>query len=255
MDAGTHAYWLEQTEADVPVTNHWLSAEEISRFAGLRVEKRRRDWRLGRWTAKRAVSSWLNIADDVHFSAEIEIRAAASGAPEVFLFNQLAAISISLSHRGGRALCVVGSREASLGCDLEVVELRDRSFLTEFFSASEQNLVDQAPAEEQPLLATLLWSAKESALKALKVGLRLETTRLDVIPTYTPQRRADGAHPSADIAWLPLSVNRINEQILYGWWRCANNMVRTVVFNPYSHAVRILSTKPPSAVVAIGGVN
>jgi 4'-phosphopantetheinyl transferase len=232
MDASTHAYWLEQTEADVPLSNHWLSAGEMSRFASLRFEKRRREWRLGRWTAKRAVASCLNIPDDVTFLTEIEIRAAASGTPEVFLFEQRANVSISLSHRTGLALCVVGLSEPSLGCDLELVEPRDKSFLADFFTANEQNLVAQAPAEEQPALATLLWSAKESALKALHVGLRLETTCLDVSPTYTSQYRGDGAHQGADIAWSPLSLYRTDDQILNGWWRCANNMVRTVVFNP-----------------------
>jgi 4'-phosphopantetheinyl transferase len=232
MDASTHAYWLEQTEADVPLNSRWFSAVEMSRFESLPFEKRQRDWRLGRWTAKRAVASCLKIPNDVYLFAEIEIRAAPSGAPYVLFFNQPAAISISLSHRAGYALCVVGSSRASLGCDLELVEPRDRSFLADFFTENEQNLVAQAPADEQPLLATLLWSAKESALKALHVGLRLETTCLDVCPTYISRRWMDGADQNADIAWLPLSLHKSDGQVLSGCWRCANNMVRTVVFNP-----------------------
>jgi len=232
MDAGTHTYWLEQTEADVPLSNDWLSAGEISRFATVRFEKRRRDWRLGRWTAKRAVASCLNILNDVDLFAEIEIRAAPSGAPCVFFFNRPAAVSISLSHCAGYALCVVGSPRASLGCDLEAVESRDHSFATDFFTGNEQDLVHSASADERPLLTTLVWSAKESALKALHVGLRLETTCLEVIPAYSSQHDADRAHEGADIAWLPLSLHRSNGQILRGCWRCANHMVRTVVFNP-----------------------
>jgi 4'-phosphopantetheinyl transferase len=237
MDASTHAYWLEQTEADVPLSSHWLSAEEMSRFATLSFEKRQRDWTLGRWTAKRAVASCLQIPNDVDLLAEIEIRASPSGAPYVFFFDQPAAVSISLSHSAGCALCVVGSSEASLGCDLELVEPRDRSFVSDFFTQNEQDLLAQAPADEQPMLATLFWSAKESALKALHVGLRFETTCLDVSPTYTAEHWMSGVDEGADIAWLPLSLHRSDGQILGGCWRCANNMVRTIVFRPWPDGV------------------
>ena len=37
----------------------WLSAAEIDQMTGLRFPKRRREWRLGRWTAKHAVAACL----------------------------------------------------------------------------------------------------------------------------------------------------------------------------------------------------
>jgi 4'-phosphopantetheinyl transferase len=114
---------------------------------------------------------------------------------------------------------------------MELVELRDHSFLTDFFTMDEQRLVDRAPADTRPLLTTLLWSAKESALKAFHVGLRLSTTSLEVDPAdaamWWPER-----WPSVNCAdWSSLSVRGIGAGILRGWWRCTNNMVRTVVFN------------------------
>jgi len=224
------AYWLEQTETDVPAESRWLSAEEMSRLAGLRFGKRRADWRLGRWTAKRAVASCLNLSVNVHSLQDIEIRAAPSGAPEVFLFNQRAAVRLSLSHCAGKALCVVALSGASLGCDLELVESRDDSFVTDFFTANEQKLLDRASADERPMLATLLWSAKESALKALHVGLRLSTTCLEVSPTDASLRVAKRPSQENWTGWSPLSLRGVGGRILHGWWRCANNMVRTVVF-------------------------
>jgi 4'-phosphopantetheinyl transferase len=232
MTSPTYAYWLEQSEADVPVGDQWLSGREISRFATLRFEKRQRDWVLGRWTAKRAVASCLSIPNDVDLLAEIEIRAAPSGAPYVFFFNQPAAVSISLSHCGGHALCVVGSSRASLGCDLELVEPRDRSFVTDFFTENEQNLLAQAPADEQPVLATLVWSAKESALKALQVGLRVSTASLDVSFTDGTCQLREYSGQNGRTDWSPLSLRCADGRSLRGWWRCTNNVVRTVVFNP-----------------------
>ena len=38
-------YWLEQTEADIPAKNDWLSPNEAVRLNGMRFAKRRADWR------------------------------------------------------------------------------------------------------------------------------------------------------------------------------------------------------------------
>lgn len=232
------AYWLEQTEADVPAGNHWLSAGEQFCLGHLRFEKRRTDWRLGRWTAKRAVASFLNLPTDDHFQDDIEIRAMPSGAPEVFLFNQKAGVSLSLSHRAGKALCVVGLSKAALGCDLEVIERRDPSFVTDFFTANEQRLIHRSPPDAQPMLATLLWSAKESALKALRVGLRLNTTSLDV--SFTDDALIEGKYSRQDdcAVWSPLLLRCNGGKVLRGCWRCANDVVRTVVFNPSETELR-----------------
>src|SRR5437660_665235 len=52
-------HWLEQRGSDVPPQDDWLSAAELMRLAGMRVEKRRVDWRLGRWTAKAAIAAHM----------------------------------------------------------------------------------------------------------------------------------------------------------------------------------------------------
>lgn len=226
------AYWLEQTEADMPAESRWLSAGEMSRLVDMRFCKRRADWRLGRWTAKRAVASCLNLSVDERSLQDIEIQATPSGAPELLLFSQQADVTLSLSHRAGKALCVVALSGASLGCDLELVELRDDSFVADFFTASEQKLIERSPANERPVLTTLLWSAKESALKALRVGLRLSTTCLEVSPTDALLHAAKQSSQHRCNGWSPLSLRGIGGRSLHGWWRCANNIVRTVIFQP-----------------------
>lgn len=227
----TDIYWLEQTEHDVPTGNQWLGTAETLRFASLRFQKRRTDWSLGRWTAKRAVASFLSLPIDVRSLRDIELRASSSGTPEVFLFNQRAAVNVSISHCAGKALCVVGLSGASLGCDLELVESRDRSFLTDYFTTNEQQMVERALADERPLLTTLLWSAKESALKALRVGLRLSTTSLELDPVDVAASSAICWKSRNCANWSPLLIRRFGGGILRGWWRCRNDMVRTVAFN------------------------
>ncbi len=229
--------WLEQTESDVPAGNQWLSAGEILCLSGLRFAKRRADWLLGRWTAKRAVVARLNLSADLCALANIEIQAAPSGAPEVFLFNQQADITISLSHRSGRAACSVALSRTSLGCDLELVEPRSPEFVADYFTPNERSLVKFAPQEEQSLLVTLCWSAKESALKALQVGLRLDTNCMDVNPFGNPPPAVLGRQHSTPVSllaptpaeWRPLRVRYADAQIFHGWWRHADDMVRTVI--------------------------
>ena len=111
----TEVYWLEQTEADVPARNDWLSENEAARLGSLRFAKRRRDWRLGRWTAKLAMAAYRNLPGDSQTLRDVEIRPALSGAPEVVFAGQPAPVTISLSHCDGIAVCAVAPSSVTLG--------------------------------------------------------------------------------------------------------------------------------------------
>ena len=173
-------YWLEQTESEVPPGNEWLSGNEIILLEGLHIAKRRADWRLGRWTAKCAVAAYLKLRVPPACMAEIEISARPSGAPRVMLATGPAPAEISLSHRGGIAMCAVAGQDAAIGCDLEIVETHSPAFIRDYFTDEEQMEIARAPASGQPSLVAALWSAKESALKALQEGLRLDTRTASV---------------------------------------------------------------------------
>jgi len=217
-------HWLEQTSANLPAADDWLSAGEAMRLSAMRFAKRRGDWRLGRWTAKRAVSFYLNLPADPQSLARIEIRPASSGAPEVFLGNVPAPVTISISHREGRAACAIAGPLVGLGCDLEIVEPRSDAFAADYFTAAEQTWVARAPAADQPRLLALLWSAKESVLKALREGLRLDTRRVTVDPI--------DARPSAGAnSWRPLAAQYAGQDF-HGWWQQAGKLVRTMVAAP-----------------------
>ncbi len=217
-------YWLEQTESDVPDHNDWLGPHETACLAALRFLKRRSDWRLGRWTAKQALAACLNLPTNLPAHANLEIRAASSGAPEVFLHGQPADAAISLSHRAGTAMCTVGPPGSNFGCDLEMVEARSPAFVDDYFTADEQALIADTPLPERALLLALLWSAKESALKALRVGLRLDTRCISVKPSRV-------THPlsAGPTAWYPLNIRYSSTQTFSGWWRVETDLVRTVV--------------------------
>jgi 4'-phosphopantetheinyl transferase len=216
-------YWLEQTEADVPPENDWLSASEATLLNGMRFAKRRGDWRLGRWTAKRALASlWKSPASPLAL-AEIEIRPAPGGAPEVVLSKSPVAVSISLSHRGGSAMCAVSLSGGMLGCDLEIIEPRTEAFVADYFVSEERELIASARVPERFQLVALLWSGKESALKALRTGLRLDTRSVVVMPLE------DSLNVNG---WSPLQVRCSEGGVFDGWWQRANNVLRTLVADP-----------------------
>jgi 4'-phosphopantetheinyl transferase len=233
----TEVYWLEQTEANLPATNDWLSESEAVHLDSLRFEKRRKDWRLGRWTAKLAVVAYRNLRGHSQTLRDVEIRPAASGAPDVFFAGQPAPVTISLSHRDGIAICAVAPSSVALGCDLEIVEPRSESFIADYFTAEEEESVARARAEDRSRLLTLLWSGKESALKALREGLRLDTR--SVVVTLDDVERGgaeEELRPFADSQaanrWLPFHVRCTTGQVFHGWWQNTENLVRTLVADP-----------------------
>ena len=233
-------YWLEQTEADLPVENGWLSASEVLRLNGMRFAKRHADWRLGRWTAKRALAVYLNLPSHPQALADIEVRPAPSGAPEVFIANQPAGIAISLSHRAGVAACAIAPSGAELGCDLEIIEPRSDAFIADYFATEEQELIERTSAADRCRLLAMLWSGKESALKALRTGLRLDTRSVTVSPVLPLQHEDESAKDPARLfqsscgpnGWNPLHVVYEGGQIFHGWWQSTGDLLRTMVASP-----------------------
>lgn len=239
----TEVYWLQQTEADVPASNDWLNHNEAARLDSLRFEKRRKDWRLGRWAAKLAMAAYRNLPGDFQTLRDVEIRPAASGAPEVFFADQPAAVTISLSHRDGIAICAVAPSNVALGCDIEIIEPHSEAFTADYFTAEEKEFVAQACVDDRPRLWALLWSGKESALKALREGLRLDTRSVvvtfdDVEGSSAAGRMGQGTNssltprPQGVSRWLPLHVHCTSDQIFHGWWQNTENLVRTLVAAP-----------------------
>ena len=216
-----HVYWLEQSDGDVPVGDGWLSGTERARLDGLHIPKRRADWRLGRWTAKCAVSAYLNLARDRAALAAVELRPAPSGAPRVFHHGQPAAVALSLSHSHGTGLCAVAPPGVEVGCDLETVEPRSPAFLADYFTGEERMLVARTPPAMRDRVLTLLWSAKESALKALGCGLRLDTRSVSAAPAGFLQTGGE--------EWRRVSVAHIGGGTFHGWWRVSRDLVYTVV--------------------------
>ena len=219
-----NVYWFEQIDAAVPPGDGWLAASEKLRLSALVIPKRRSDWRLGRWTAKQAVREFVTDRPP----AEIEIRAGSTGAPQVWIAGHRQCLTISLSHCRGRACCSVVELPAAMGCDLEWNEPHSSAFIADYFTPAEQDRIAHAAEAGNDALPALLWSAKESALKALGVGLREDTRSVAV------QEDSFSSEPCRG-DWRRLHVCHEGDD-LHGWSRADGQFVRTLIADPPPHA-------------------
>ncbi len=210
--------WGSCRLAELPEGDAWLAPQERQRALGLRFPRRRDDYRLGRFTAKCTLARALGLSLTPSSLARICVDNDPLGAPRVWIDGAAAPFELSLSHRSGVGLCALGPRGERLGCDLERVEARSEAFVSDYFGAAEQQRLSQLQVPVRDAIATLLWSAKESALKALGIGLRRDTRELAV---ELLGHGRDG--------WQALSVAVADGRALAGWWRRSGELLVTVV--------------------------
>jgi 4'-phosphopantetheinyl transferase len=220
--------WLARGEAELPAELDWLTPREAAKAAGLRTTKRRTEYLLRRWVGKQAVAAALpalaldGSAGKVSLS-RIEMANRASGAPYVLVDGAPVGLEVSLTDRAGWAVCAVGPDTTRVGCDLELVEPRTPGFVRDFLTVAEQQYVERADAAgRHDEAANLLWSAKESALKVLRTGLRRDPRSVEVeVTDPLPEATADG--------WGALQVAPSGAAVLPGWWRRDGRFLLTVV--------------------------
>lgn len=211
--------WLAHGMSDVPAADGWLAPGEAARLERMRFAKRRTEWRLGRWTAKQAIARALELAPGDHAAlAALDIRIAPDGAPDPHVGEVPAPLAISMTDRADWAVCVVAPRTVGVGCDLELVEPRTERFIHDYLTAAERDWVLAAPlGDARDERANLVWSAKESALKVLRTGLRRDTRSIEVeLATIGGGR------------WAPLVARAQEGGQFFGWWRRFGSFVLTV---------------------------
>jgi 4'-phosphopantetheinyl transferase len=188
----------------------------------MRFTKRRTEYLVRRWTAKHAVAAEVGLPVDTVSLARIEVRNAATGAPEVWVDGRLAGLGVSLTDRAGWAVCLVSGEPQAVGCDLELVEPRSPAFVRDFLTEAEQRLVQAAGSDvDRQVVANLIWSAKESALKVLRTGLRRDTRSVEV--------RLPAAAPGPG-AWSTLAVRTVQGREFPGWWCRHGAFLLTVAY-------------------------
>jgi len=229
-------HWLTQSHNVLPQSavngqpTLFLSDSEATRLDTLPTERRRRDWLLGRWTAKRLLQTviWETTHTTVPLDL-ITVANTADGVPRIE--SQLPLVhgqfSISISHSQGQALVTaVAKPDWPIGCDIEKIEPRGELFIDDYFTEAEALLVRQVAGAQRVVLVTAVWSAKESVLKALHLGLSVDTQAVTCL--IDPEKQPSDT-------WVPFQIRCDNGRLprpapyLSGWWRVVEEFVVTLV--------------------------
>jgi 4'-phosphopantetheinyl transferase len=223
----------------------FLSASERRTYAGLRLPKRRHEWLLGRWTAKQLLQQSMESYRGLPMPA-ISVNADPDGAPYLSVDGEgRLPASLSISHRSGRAFCALSPGVSpSIGADIERIEPRAAAFVNDFFTRAEADRVWACPQEMRDTLVTVIWSAKEAVLKALREGLRMDTRSVEIgqVPGIEIPALAatEESHPNtvmkhvgggaSDLRWQPIAVSCSAPGVLRyaAWWRPDGDSVLTM---------------------------
>ena len=240
--------WLLQAGTAPTADLDWLTAAERSRLASLKVEKRRRDWLLGRYAAKRLLVRWMRERTGLPVPMSfLEIGTADSGAPEARLCatappvdglppGRRLPVALSISHSGDRALAalaslVPGAPPLSVGADVERIEPRIEAFAADYFTPEEIAETEAEPLASRDRLVTSIWSAKEAVLKALGLGLTVDTRSVSCLFSEVPGEAPPGLGPSEE-GFRPFAVRvepaLLGGSSLHGFWRSSGGYVLTL---------------------------
>ena len=210
-------FWLSQGMGDAPVDDAWLSPREAAWVARMRFPKRRSEFRLGRWTAKKALALYLGRDASAAALRSIEIDRAPDGAPAPLVDGRPAEAYLTMTDRADQAVCLVGPPGTALGCDLELVEPRSDAFVADFLTPAEQGLVAAAgdgSATSSPTSSGAARSRRSRCCARACAATRAASR------CRSRGRPVDG--------WAPLSVRAVEGTVFPGWWQRFGAFVLTL---------------------------
>ena len=146
----------------LPATEGWLDPRELARIDRA-VERRRREFVLGRLAAKTALAVW-------HDHAALGAFAIVPGAFEQPVVLGNSAADVTLAHATGAAVAVAHERGHPVGVDLETIDPQRLGAVRSEVAAAELP-PRRGAATDETVGLFLIWSAKEALSKALRCGL------------------------------------------------------------------------------------
>ncbi|MCL2887931.1 MAG: 4'-phosphopantetheinyl transferase superfamily protein [Elusimicrobia bacterium] len=152
--------FLTVAYSEMPAVESFFTDGERTYFDTLKIEKRRRDYALGRYALKKLIAE-----NFVKTSLKnIEVLKSADGYPNLSINGAPSKIYVSISHSNGYgAACA--SETNKVGIDIELIEERSKAWAEMCFTKTEIALGSSAE------YLTELWAKKEAVLKVLNVGL------------------------------------------------------------------------------------
>ena len=142
-----------------------LHPREIARLDGMRFERRRTSYLLGRVAAKRALAAYAGLDDP----ALIEVASGVFGQPVVKVASG-SFCDVSIAHSGGAGIAAAFATEHPLGIDLEPCRDSSAQVMRSYLTPAELDTVARS-GWEGAAGPTALWCAREALSKVLRCGL------------------------------------------------------------------------------------
>ena len=146
---------------------------------------KQRDWLVGRYSAKKVVQDYfLNNENKSIDLNKIEIISNPFQKPIFKLLSETKVktnISISQCDVLGVAAIDESEKEGLVGVDIERIRNFKKNILHSFLTPKELAQIEKANPAEKIFLPTLVWSFKESYLKALGLGLTHHPKHIELV--------------------------------------------------------------------------
>ncbi|PEM85122.1 hypothetical protein CN558_22235 [Bacillus wiedmannii] len=155
-------------------TIKYLHPKELEYYLGLTYERRVKSYLIGRYAAKRAVSSfvWEEHLDQILIEQGIFHQ-------PIIVYPHKKNIQVSITHCDDLGAAIVFPEALPMGIDIERVSVKRKYVLESQMTKRERKLIKSLPYSEE-LMLTLIWTAKESLSKILKTGLTISLDILEV---------------------------------------------------------------------------
>ncbi len=138
----------------------------------------------GKQAAKEAIQEFFRENEQLELALdEIEITKESSGRPTFVLKNHpeidTSAFCLSISHTD-QFVVVEIIKGGLVGVDIETIRKFPIPVYENFLTPSEKKWIESMPENDRDTYTTLVWSFKESYLKALGVGLRVHPSKVEL---------------------------------------------------------------------------
>ena len=175
--------------ASAPLALDVLTRDEQAQIEGFGSEKRRREFALGRATARTLLAERLAVA-----APDVPLRVAADGAPELE-----GGLRVSIAHAATpeQTIAVAAVGERPLGVDLEPIRPRRPDLYRFLLHPDEYDMMDRLG--DHDAAQVLIWTLKEATLKAMRTGFRVSPKKLRL--AVEPASHSATVQVEAGTAW------------------------------------------------------
>jgi len=208
--------------SDYPkILDKYFSLEEQAEYSRFKVIKKQFEWISSRIISKIMIKQILK-GEKLNFP-DIRIRKEETGQPYIYITGQgRLEGKFSLSHSNGYVFCGYSpSKELIFGLDLEKIEARSLEFVLDYFTPREIERYQILDGNDKFEYTTMVWSAKESVLKTLGLGLSIDTRKVEIILSDDSSKLT---------GWNSCSVKLENKMNLSMnvYWQNIDGFIRTI---------------------------